>query len=274
MRIRLKSIQKLSPAFGYLLISIFAAGIVFPLAYDDWRTIVFALILIGTFLIGVSTDTSGKPADSDLAQVGWVSDRDHMFVPIGVITGMLALFLGGLIMELFPQGILSSSATITQQNMALLSAALVPDYSGIKLGQVIPVYMAVGANIIAQFFVIAPSEESLSKIYLPWGFMSLFKNLGVAYLFGQIGWVLLHVFTFIAQNASSAMYLVLLMLGGVTLLIYSFTKSIFSSSTAHSTFNSGVILLSSGMNIITFGVISSIGAALTYIWLQPKGGKK
>ena len=251
MQIKPIKIEKSSATVGYLILSTIAV-ISFALAFQDMNMLVFAVPLLVGFVIAASIN-KGKP-EEDIIAIGYSGVHPEFFIPIGLIGGLIAIFVGSLIMEF------SSQST----------AALIPDFSGLKLAAVIPPTVALSVNLMAQWLIIAPSEEILARTVAPFAFMSLTKNVIVAYLAGSALWMLTHYPTFTLQNVPNTMYLVLAVLAAITLIVYFLTKSLFASIISHATFNSGVLILGAQINPLAFYTIGGISAVLAFVWLRGK----
>ena len=229
------------------------AVVMFTLAFEDPVYLVFAIPLVLVFTLGAAIN--GGDVDDDLGAVGWSSQNMELAVPIGIAGGMVALFLGTLIMKFTPEN----------------TASIVPDFSAagfLATASVIPPVAAIGANIIAQFAVVAPSEEALARVLAPYAGWAIFKSWPIAFIFGAIFWVGLHIPTLIAQGSGSGMYLVLLVLAGVTTGVYIITKNLLAAINTHGTFNVGVIVLGVGINAYAFYAIAAIIAVLAYALCQ------
>lgn len=252
---KLIKIQQSSATAGYLITS--AVGVMaFTLAFRDYSFLVFAIPIILVFALGASIDKGG--VDEDLEAVGWSEKNIKLAVPIGILSGIVSLFIGSLIMQFTPENI----------------GSIIPDMSSwvgkLATASVIPPALAVGANIIGQWWIISPSEESLSKILGSYAGMSVFKNIYIAYVFGIFVWIAMHIPTFIIQGTSIAMYGVLVVLGGTTLIAYFMTRNLISAVVGHGVFNTGVILLSENINIVSYYVILIIAVIIAVVWMRGK----
>jgi hypothetical protein len=239
---------------GYLILSGLTV-ILFALALKEPMFIVFGIPITLIFALAASEDKRGGGLDEDLEAVGWTDKAMEQAVPFGIIGGMATLVFGGLIINYTPE----------------TASILIPDFTSIAVlttASVIPPTVAVSANIISQWLVVAPSEESLARVLAPFAGMRIFKNVIIAYIFAAFFWILMHVPTFITQNAKPAMYLVLIILAGITTVLYVYTKNLMSSITAHGTFNTGVVLSSSGFTQATIYVVFIIIAVLLYAWIS------
>jgi len=244
-----------SATTGYLILSGLTV-VLFALAFKEPMYIIFAIPLAFIFTLGASVDKSGKGSvDDDLEAVGWSDKGMNLAIPLGIIGGMAALFIGSIITKFTPE----------------TASIMVPDFSGIaalSTATVIPPTLALSANIIAQWLCVAPSEEALARVLAPFAFMKIFKNAILAFILAAFFWMFMHAPTYLAQGANQSMYLVLLLLAFITTGLYIFTKNLMSSIVAHGVFNSGVLLSSSNFDSGTMYVVLIIVSVLVYAWLS------
>lgn len=244
-----------SATTGYLILSGLTV-VLLTLFYKDPLYLVFAIPLAFIFTLGASSDKTGRGSvDDDLEAVGWSDKGMELAIPLGIIGGMVVLFLGSIMTRY-------SSET---------ASIFVPDFTNIAAlttASVIPVQWALSANIIAQWMVVAPAEEALARVLAVYAFLKIFKNVIIAFILAAFFWMLLHVPTYISQNANSSSYLVLLLLAVVTTGLYIFTKNLMSSITAHGVFNTGVLLIANRFDTATVYIIAIIMAILVYAWIS------
>ncbi|MDD5453914.1 MAG: CPBP family intramembrane metalloprotease [Candidatus Ratteibacteria bacterium] len=244
-----------SATTGYLILSGLSV-IILALFYKDPLYLVFAIPLVLVFTLAASADKTGRGSvDEDLEAVGWSDKGMEIAVPLGIIGGMAALFIGSIITKY----------------TADTASILVPDFTGassLSTASVIPPYLSLSVNILSQWLVVSSSEESMARVLAPFAFLKIFKNIFIAYILASAFWILMHIPTYLAQGANQGMYLVLLLLAFVTTLLYIFTKNLMSSIIAHSTFNTGVLLSSNNFDAGTMYVVTLIIAILLYAWIS------
>src|SRR5659263_46700 len=203
---------------GFLILSSLSI-VILTLMFKDPLYIVFAIPIIMVFALAASVGGKGS-SDSDLAAIGLSNKHMNVAVPIGILGGIVAVFLAGIITSFTAQ-----------------SAAIVPDFSSVTLLSVsiISPSVAMSVNIIAQWLVVAPSEEAGYRILAPYAGQAIFKNLGFAWIFASLLWLATHVPTFIAQGVPNSMYLVLLMISTITIGLLWYTGNIISTIITHAT---------------------------------------
>lgn len=252
---RKESEESGSATTGYLILSSLTV-VLFSLWFKDAMYIIFAIPLAFIFTLGASADKTGKGSvDSDLEAVGWSDKNMDTAIPLGIIGGMLTLFLGSMIIRFTPE----------------TASILVPDFTNIATlttASVIPAQWALSGNIISQFMVVAPAEEALARVLAVFAFLKIFKNIIIAFVLAAFFWLLLHVPTYLAQGASQNMYVVLLLLALVTTVLYIFTHNLMSAIITHSVFNSGVLLSSNNFDSGTMYIVLIIAAILIYAWIS------
>ena len=239
---------------GYLIISSLTV-VLLTLFFKDPTYLVFAIPLVLVFTLAASADKKGGGVDEDLEAVGWSDKGMELAVPLGIIGGMLVLFLGSIMTRYTPE----------------TASILVPDFSSIakiSTATVIPPALALSVNIIAQWLSVVPGEEALARVLAPFGFMKIFKNMVIAFILAAFFWLFLHIPTYLAQGASQNMYIVLLLLALITTVLYIITKNLMSSIIAHGTFNTGVLLFASSFDTTTLYVVLIIVAILIYAWVS------
>ena len=250
-----------SATTGYLILSSLTV-VLLTLFYKDATYLVFAIPLVLVFTLAASADKKGGGVDEDLEAVGWSDKGMELAVPLGIIGGMVVLFLGSIMTRYTPE----------------TASILVPDFSSIAAlttATVIPPYLSLSVNILSQWLVVSTSEESLARVLAPFAFMKIFKNTIIAFILAGFFWMLMHIPTYVAQGANQSMYLVLLLLAFITTVLYVWTGNLISSIIAHATFNSGVLLSANNFDTGTMYVVLIIAAMLIYAWLSGalKSGK-
>jgi len=227
---------------------------VFALMFKDAMFLVFGFPIVLLFALGSSFD--GGTTEQDLETVGWSSGNMKNAVPIGIVGGLSGLMIGGLITNFVPGQM----------------ASLVPDLAGtssILTASVIPASLSISANIFSQFMVIAPSEEALSRVLIPYASYKAFKNWIIAFVvIAPAIWIGSHIPTFIAQGAPQSMYLVLFVLAMITTAGFLLTKTILTAIISHGVFNSGVIIINGGIDITAYFIVFLIIAVLAYAWFK------
>ncbi|CAG0948617.1 MAG: CPBP family intramembrane metalloprotease [Candidatus Methanoperedens sp.] len=234
--------QSSTSTTGYLILSSLFI-VILTLMFKDPLYIVFGIPIIMVFALAASVGGKGS-SDEDLAAIGWSNKHMDTVIPIGILGGIVAVFLAGLI------------TSFTQQ-----SAAIVPDFSSsatILSASVITPSIAMSVNIISQWLVVAPSEEAGYRILAPYAANSIFKNLGFAWIFATLLWVATHIPTFIAQGVPNSMYLVLIMIATITIGLLWYTGNIMSTIIVHGVYNTGVLLLSNKVDSLTFYIVAII----------------
>ncbi len=242
---------KSNVVIGYLVFS-FIFSIIFSLYFADPMYYVFTAFLLMAIILATAIDVGD--INKDLASVGWSSTNINTAIPLGVLGGIIALVLGSFIVN------------INMMN------TLIPDLTSIAKfftkASVISPLMAVSANLVAQWLVIAPSEESLSKIIAPFASLKIYNDKIVAFFIGILLWISMHVPTFIMQGAGNNMYFVLFILGVITAALFFMTNSILAPIIAHGIFNTAVILSTAQSNIYDTFTILIIVAVLVLVWLK------
>ncbi len=239
-------------ASGYLILSGLSV-MMFTLALQDPMFLVFGIPLVLIFVLGASVDSGN--VDEDLEAVGWSSKNMSTAIPLGIGFGLIGIFIGSIITRFTPDN----------------AASIVPDFSSagvLATASVVPPILSNSINILSQWAVVAPSEESLARALAPYAGRAIFKNWFIGFLFGAFFWIFLHVPTFILNNTNRSMYLVLLLIATITAILFLLTKTLISSIIAHSVFNTGVIIMSQGLNQMAFYVVFGILAVLAFAWFS------
>lgn len=243
---------------GYLLLSAIII-MLFALVYQDTGYLTFGIPIIMVFILAASVGKGNT--DSDLAQLGWTSQKLDVAIPLGILGGVVSLFLGSIIIGKLSTGSL---------------ATIVPDFSGMgKLGtaSVVPAMLATSANLISQWLIVAPSEESLTKILGPIAIFAITKNVVIAYLGAMFLWGLMHYPKFLMTGQPNSMYIVLAVVFGIALLVFYLSGNIMGAIVSHATFNSSVILIGENVNTITIYVVGVIAAILIYAFYTSRSSK-
>ncbi|MFA4870928.1 MAG: CPBP family intramembrane glutamic endopeptidase [Pedobacter sp.] len=246
-------IQSSSAVSGYLILSgLFSAFFAYLL--QDPMYFGFSLFIFAGLALAASNDTGKGTVAQDLTKLGWSSTNIFTVVPLGIAGGIIGLIIGSFIVSNVEMNI------------------LVPDLSTIAQyftsASVVPAGLATTANIVGTVMVVAPAEEVLKLILAPFALKSIFKNTVVALFLSILFWTAMHIPTFIAQGASTSMYLVLVIFGIIGAVLLFITQNILSAIIAHATFNIGVILSSASGDI--FGVLTVIAiiSIVMYIWFK------
>lgn len=254
---------------GYLLFCIAFTGL-FALAYEDAMFIIFTVFLLLIFIIGASLD-AGKP-EKDLELVGWSGRNMELVIPLGIAGGMFSFLLGLVIMRnIEPSSIYQAFVP----DLSTTGKAILPTtaFLGLTSASVIPSILSTSANILSQWFTVAPSEEALSKIIVPWASLSIFKNWVLAYIIGSLFWIIYHIPKFVAQGVDGRMYVVLLLIAAINVALVIFTKNVLTGVISHATFNTDVTIYP-GVNQTAFYVILIILTVLVFIWFWGKKTKQ
>ncbi len=243
---------------GYFILCGIAI-LLYALATHDSMYLLFEVPILLMFALGSSVG-KGTVEDS-LETVGWSSRNLNKAVPAGIIGGLVCVILGGI---------------ITRFSIAQMGA-LVPDFTGISLtgaSSVIPVSYAIGANILVQWFVIAPSEESLARILTPYAINKILKNWFVAFALAGLLWAAMHTPALMMQNASPSMYLVLLVIATVTTAVLLITGNIMSAIIVHGVYNTTISIMSSGIDNTGYMVLFALTAVLLFAWYKKSSKSK
>ncbi len=236
---------------GYLIFS-FIFSVIFSLYFQDPLFYAFTLFILMALLLATAIDVGD--INKDLASVGWSSTNINTAIPLGVLGGIISLVLG------------SFMVNINMMN------PIIPDLTAIAKfftnASIISPMLAVTANLFAQWLVIAPAEESLSKIIAPFAGMLVFKDKIFAFSLAILLWIGMHVPTFILQNVGNNMYFVLAILGIITTILFFMTNSILAPIIAHGVFNSAVILSSASADTYATFTIIIVIAILILVWFK------
>jgi membrane protease YdiL (CAAX protease family) len=238
---------------GYLIFS-FIFSIIFSLYFQDALFYAFTLFILMALILATAIDVGD--INKDLSAVGWSSTGINMAIPLGVVGGILAVVIGSVIINVNISGLFLTVPDLTAVSKIFTKAS------------VISPIMAVSANIFSQWLVVAPAEESFSKIIAPFAGILTFKNKPLAFAIAILLWVGMHVPTFIMQGASSNMYFVLIILGVITTGLYFITNSIITPIIAHGTYNTIVIMSGASSNIYSTLTILTVAAILIYVWMK------
>lgn len=236
---------------GYLIFSSLFIMIA-ALAFQELNYIVFFIPLAVSFALASSRDRGGT--NKNLASIGWTDNNTSMSIPYGIFGGLVAVIIGSMVVGVIPGSIIPDFSTLGK----LVTAS------------VIPPTIAVGFNIISQWLIVAPSEETLSKILSPYAGNLIFKSAPVAIIISALLWMGMHYPTFKLQGVSSSMYIVLAILYGITLLLFYITGSVLSAIVAHGTFNSVVLVTSSQSNPFAYYILFGIGLIMAVVWWKSK----
>jgi len=241
----------LSPSTGYLILAVI---VTFALAIkmSDSSMLGFGIILVLLFAFASSFDKGSS--DANLRQLGWSNENLALAIPLGVIGGITTIFIGSLLIEYN-----SASASI-----------LVPDFS--FAAQLSSVAIASSSltiifNIISQWFTVAPSEEALARLLGVKAFMSFFQVSGIAYIFSSLLWIVMHIPTYVMQNAPPEMYIILAIMSVVNIALLFITKNIFSAIISHGIFNTGVILLAVNPSVFVAIIVIILIISLFYYFV-------
>lgn len=246
-----KSSSASNIVIGYLVFS-FIFSTMFALYFQDPLFYVFTFFLVMALILATAIDVGD--ITQDLASVGWSSININFVIPLGVLGGIIALVLGSFVVN------------INMMN------ALIPDLTSVAKiftgASIISPILAVSANLISQWLVIAPAEESLSKIIAPYAGIKVFKDKIFAFFIAILLWIGMHIPTFIMQGVSNNMYFVLFILGVITTVLFFMTNSILTPIIAHGTFNTAVILSSVSSDIYGTLVVIIVALVLVLVWFK------
>jgi len=247
---------------GYL---IFAGlfTIAYALSVSDMTYLVFGILLLFTFALATSVGGQGN-TDSDLEAIGWSNKNMGMVIPLGIAGGIAALIIGSLIVQ------------FTTKN----SAAIVPDFSAsasiipLFSASVIPSSIALAANIVAQWLIVAPSEEAAYRILAPFAGVAVFKNALIAYVVAAMLWLGTHINAYTVQGTPNSMYLVLAVIAIITTGLFWFTGNAVAGIIAHGVFNTGVIIMTGNIGNAGYFVLLVIAIILVYGYVNNKDKNK
>lgn len=232
--------------------------VLYSLSVGDNTYLVFGILLLFTFVLAASIGGKGD-TDSDLEAIGWSNKNMGVVVPLGIAGGIVALVVGSLIINLSSKGAVASTVPDFSAMVSVL-----PMYTA----SVIPPAVAVSANIIAQWLIVAPSEEAAYRILAPFAAVSMLKNVVIAYFVAAILWMATHVNAYTLQGTPNAMYLVLFVIAIITTGLLWLTGNVISGIIAHGVFNTGVILIGAGnVDTTAYLVVFIILGILMYGWL-------
>lgn len=251
---------------GYLILCIVITGL-FALVYNDAMFIIFTTFLCLVFILGAALD-AGKP-EKDLELIGWSGKNMSMVIPFGIAGGMISFFTGlYLTRNIEPSSIYTTPIQVFVPDLSATGLA----FATITGASVIPPIFASVANILCQWFTVAPSEEAMSKIALPYAFYSIFNNWVLAYILGSILWVGSHIPKFITQGVDERMYIVLLLIAFINLTLILFTRNVLAGIISHAVFNTNIEVYP-GANQTAFYTVLIILTILVFIWLWSKKAK-
>lgn len=253
MKLIFQTNTKSNVVTGYLIFSgIFS--VMAALIFQDAMFLAFGIFILMAFILATAIDVGD--INKDLAAVGWSSTNINTAVPLGVVGGIAAIVIGSIVVNI---------------NMM---HPLVPDLTSLSKfltgASIISPLMAVTANILAQWLVVAPSEESLSKIIAPFAGIMIFKNKMVAFGIAILLWTGMHAPTFIMQGVGGSMYLVLIIFGIISTILFFMTNGILAPIIAHGVFNTVIIMSSTSFDIYGILTVMIIITILVLIWLNPK----
>lgn len=236
---------------GYLIFS-FIFSVIFSLYFQDPLFYAFTLFILMAIVLATAIDVGD--INKDLASVGWSSTNINTAIPLGVLGGIIALVLGSFVVN------------INMMN------SMIPDLTAIAKfftkASIISPMLAVTANLFAQWLVIAPAEESLTKIIAPYAGLLVFKDKIIAFFIAILLWISMHVPTYIMQGVGNNMYFVLFILGVVTTVLFFMTNSILAPIIAHGVFNTVVIMSSAVSNFYGTATIIIIASVIVMVWLK------
>lgn len=257
MKFNIRNINNNNPSIGFLILSLIST-FALAIALEDAIILGYGILILSLFVLAAATD-KGTP-EKNLQYFMWSNKDMGASIIYGIIGGVITLLLGIIILG------------ISSRDMA----SIVPDFSfssKLVAASVVTPNIISFFNILSQWTTVAPAEEALARILGPYSSISLVKNFYLALIFGSLIWISMHIFTFILQNTSPAMYLVLAILSGINIILLYSTKNIFSPIISHGTYNTGVILLS-GITLSSIVAILLITILLLTIYVRSKDATK
>ncbi len=225
---------------------------------QDLSLLWFSIPIIFSLIIAVSRGS--RDIDDAVKSIGITGTNIQTSVPLGIIAGMVVFLIGSLFVS------------YTDRN----TASLVPVFAIASLTPatttLIPASVFLFVNVLIQFFVVAPAEELGWRFLTPYALYSFSKSIPFAMFFGTFLWMLTHVPTFMLQNVAQSMYIVLLMMGIVSIALIYYTSGIIASWIAHATFNILVLVLSTAITSTT--ILTMLVMMFILFLIYVKGGDK
>lgn len=254
MRLKVEETNSLT---GMILLTSLAL-LTFGLFTQDINLLWFALPIIFSLIIAISR-RSGD-IDEAVKSIGISGTNIQSAIPIGIIAGVIVFIIGSFIVTFTDKNTASMIPTFAIASLSPATSTLIPAGSFLAM------------NLLIQWLIVAPAEELGFRFLAPYIFYSFSKSIPFAILFGTLLWIVEHVPTFAIQGASQGMYIVLLLLGIMSIALIYYTGGIIASWIAHGVFNSLVLIMTGTLNSITYLVI--IGIIISLIIIYSKSGGK
>lgn len=231
VKLPFENVEK-SPALGVFILLIIG-GFAFTLYQNSPVLILFPLMLISVFALAASRGKGN--VEEDLSSVGVTGEGMGQGIIVGIIVGVLSLFIGSIIMAVMPE----------KGSFLELGAIILPaTATSVALGtaSVIPSYLVVSSNILAQWVYVAPGEEAGMRVLAVFGLQSMFGNVALSFLGATLIWAAMHVPVWVTSGVSSTMYVVVVVWGIIWSIQFILMRNFFSNVVSHATTNTGVIL--------------------------------
>ena len=243
--------------------AIMILSLLFVVAYtlflQDAMFMVFAIPLLA--FVTFSALRGGDDIDESLENLGW-GDRNIWFaIPIGFIGGAAALLVGGILL-----------------NVNLANASfLIPNMKasgGLVVASVIPASIAISADIISQWMVVAPSEEAGFRVLAPYALSSIIPSSIFIFTGSTLMWAAYHYPTWLMSGTNVNMYIIIVAWGMIFAALLLITGNILSSITAHAVTNSSIIIINNNIYGTTEVIIGILIIALVGfgIWQYKEKG--
>ena len=227
MKPNLLTSERSSITTGIMILSLlFVVG--YTLFLDDSMYLVFAIPLLA--FITFSALRGGDDIDESLENLGW-GDRNIWFaLPMGFVGGAVALLIGGIILNV---NLVNASLLIPNMKTA----------GGLAVASVIPVSIAITADIISQWMVVAPSEEAGFRVLAPYALSSIIPNPIFIFTGSTLMWAAYHYPTWVMSGTNTNMYIIIVVWGMIFAALLLITGNVLSSITAHAVTNSSIIII-------------------------------
>jgi len=235
------------------------AIVTFGLFLKDANILFYAVPIIFALIVAMSRGNSS--IDEGLRSMGITGTNIREAIPLGILSGVIVFFVGSFMIELSPK-----TASIFVPTFAIAGLA--------TASAVIPSSVFMASNILMQWSVVAPAEEIGWRFLAPYIAYRIVQSAPIAFIFGIITWVFIHIPTYLLQEAPMTMYVVLVLLGAVSVGLIWITKGIIASWIAHSTFNTLVLTLSGGLDTYTMYLLIAVAIGLGILYYTQYSARK
>ncbi len=226
--------------------------VAFSLFSQDTQILIFAIPIIYGLIIAVSRKNN-KDIDDGIRSIGLRESNIKTAIPLGIAVGLLCFIIGNLIISL--------TSRVTASSIPTFAISL----SGASF---IPANVFLGVNILTQWLIVSPSEEIGFRFLCPYIYNSFIKFAPVAMLLATVTWVGIHIPTYIMQAVPFSMYIVLLIIGLISIGLVYYTSSLTASVIMHATFNTLVLIIGGVLNIFTYIILILIAISLIFLYLS------